>query len=354
MHRHEGLRYPLALLSLLFLALLAMAGGQGPPKCREEAVSADGALQLLPERPLMGWIRVDWRVTLDTGIQWRILTAEKNKPDQSTNSSFSGRAFFQQDTLSLRIRPVSAADSGEYKAEFEDASGAFTTLCFRVSVWEPVRQPHLETRVLHQEEGRCNLSLLCTVPGAGNVTYGWSCAGGPAGALEHHPRLQLQVRGDTGPTVCRCNASNPASWATASTDVAAVCRAAAAEPINRLTLTPQTSPADAEQTLTVYEEVGKAQTGHGPPQNGTSETTVGGNTIYTVISKTPGPSCPQEPESCTIYSTIQPSRKSSSLKKKRLDPALVSTAYVEATRPSRRWCAPSQNSTLAPAGHHLS
>lgn len=66
------------------------------------------------------------------------------------------------------------------------------------------------------------------MPGAGNISYGWSCPGDPAGALEHGPRLQLQVRGDADPVVCRCNASNLVSWATAGTDVAAACRAAAA------------------------------------------------------------------------------------------------------------------------------
>ncbi|XP_010084050.1 PREDICTED: CD48 antigen-like, partial [Pterocles gutturalis] len=84
-----------------------------------------------------------------------------------------------------------------------------------------------------------------------------------------------------------------------------------------------------EQTPTVYEEVGRARTRQDP--NGTSEATAGGNTIYAVIcTKTQGSSRPPDPGSCTIYSTIQPTRKSSSLKKK-LDPALVSTAYVEVT-----------------------
>ncbi|KAF1550969.1 hypothetical protein FQV19_0015991, partial [Eudyptula minor] len=64
-----------------------------------------------------------------------ILTAEKSEVTSLSTGPFSGRAVFQQETLSLRISPVSTADSGVYKAEFEDTSGVFTTLCFRVSVW---------------------------------------------------------------------------------------------------------------------------------------------------------------------------------------------------------------------------
>ncbi|KAK4807806.1 hypothetical protein QYF61_023639 [Mycteria americana] len=140
---------------------------------------------------------------------------------------FSGRAVLQWETLSLRISPVTAADSGVYEADFEDPSGHVTSMCFRVSVWEPVRPPRLEARVLHRERGWCNLSLVCTVPGAGDVSYSWSCTGDPLGALEHRPRLHLQVRGDADPAVCRCNASNPVSGSTASTDIAAACRAVA-------------------------------------------------------------------------------------------------------------------------------
>ncbi|KAF1552387.1 hypothetical protein FQV10_0001053, partial [Eudyptes schlegeli] len=72
---------------------------------------------------------------------------------------------------------------------------------------EPVRQPHVDARILRWEQGRCNLSLVCTVAGASNVSYNWSCTGGPPGALEHQPWLYLQVHGDTDPTVCCCNVS---------------------------------------------------------------------------------------------------------------------------------------------------
>ncbi|XP_059688073.1 natural killer cell receptor 2B4-like [Gavia stellata] len=355
--------------------------GTGSPECPEQivSVSADGELKLLPEKRPQGWIKVDWKVRLDAVLWQRILTAEKDKAASSSSGPFSGRAVFQQETLSLRISPVSRADSGVYKAEFENASGIYTSLCFRVLVWEPVRPPRLEARILHWEQGRCNLSLLCTVPGAGNVSYSWSCTGHPPGALEHQPRLHLQVRGDADPTVCHCNASNPVSSSTGNVDVDAACRAAAP---GLFSIVPWWAVAVSlglalaisvalvtyywwrkrgkdppgghdEQTLTVYEEVGKTQTCRDP--NGTSEATMGGNTVYAVIStKTQGPSHPQEPESSTIYSTVQPTRKPPSLKRKTLDPALVSTAYVEDTRGSRRWCPPLQTLPPGPADHHLS
>ncbi|XP_075381058.1 natural killer cell receptor 2B4-like [Mycteria americana] len=380
MHRHGGHWCPPAPSVLLCLMLLAAAGGQGPPECREQAVSVNRALQLQPEKPPQGWTKVDWKMILDEHKKQRILTAGKDKNVSYAMGNFSGRAVLQWETLSLRISPVTAADSGVYEADFEDPSGHVTSVCFRVSVWEPVRPPRLEARVLHRERGWCNLSLVCTVPGAGDVSYSWSCTGDPLGALEHRPRLHLQVRGDADPAVCRCNASNPVSGSTASTDIAAACRAVASGLFSivpwwavavSLGLALAISVAlvviwywrrkrgkdppggPVEQTLTIYEEVGKPQTSRDP--NGTSEATVGGNTIYAVIStKTQRASHPQEPQTCTIYSTVQPPRKSPPLKRKKLDPALVSTAYVEATGGSRCWRSPLQTLPPAPAGHHLS
>ncbi|KAM9214834.1 uncharacterized protein RG961_012553 [Leptosomus discolor] len=377
----------------------------GLPECREQAVSADGALQLQSEKPPQLWTEVGWTVRLDTGQQWRILTAQKDAAVEYRKGPFSWRTDFQEDPVSLRISPVSPADSGVYSVEFQDGSGAITAVCFRVSVWEPVRPPQLQTDILHWEQDRCNLSLVCTVPGATNVSYSWSCTGKAVG---HQPWLHLQVLGDTNSTVCCCNASNPVSWSTASTDAAAACRAAApgnlpsalrkwheALPcVEGLPFSFPSSPGlsslvpwwavamflglalaisvaiviawywrktrgkeppggHVEQTLTVYEEVGKARTGREP--NGTGEATVTGNTVYAVICpKKQTPSCPQEPATCTIYSTVQPRGKSPSLKRKRLDPALVFTAYAEDTGGSRHWCPMAQTSPPAPASHHLS
>ncbi|NXI91369.1 CD244 protein, partial [Psophia crepitans] len=332
----------------------------GPQQCRQQPVSAHGTLQLQPEKPPQEWRRVEWRVRLDGGAQYRILAAEKNKPAEVSGVPFSGRAAFQEETLSLRISPVGLADSGNYWTDIEDPSGTFTRRCFLVSVWEPVRPPRLEAHILHREQGWCNLSLGCSVPSAGNVSYQWSCSRDRPAALEDQPQLQLQVHGDNDPTVCQCNVSNPVSWSAASTGVVAACRGTAPGWALYLGLALAISVAlfvtfycwmkrrkappggHDEQALTVYEEVGKAQTGRGP--NGTREATMEGKTIYAAIcTKTQGPSCPQEPESHTIYSTVQDTRKarfphcsrsaqqSPSFRRKRLDPALVSTAYVEVT-----------------------
>ncbi|KQL59806.1 natural killer cell receptor 2B4 [Amazona aestiva] len=223
---------------------------------------------------------------------------------------------------------------------------------------EPLQPPHVETVVLHEERGWCNLSLLCTAPGADPVSYSWSCSGDAAGALEPGSRLYRRVHGDADPTVCYCNVSNAVSWSSANVSISAACRAAAAGlsrvvPGRAVTVAVAVAVpvlaiavafviafcwwrkrrkdppgGDIEQALTVYEEVGKAQTGRDPSAT-RNEATSGENTVYAVICKAQSPS----------------------LRRKRLDPALVSTAYIEAMGCPRR--PPSQIMAPAPMGHHL-
>ncbi|XP_010185823.1 PREDICTED: natural killer cell receptor 2B4, partial [Mesitornis unicolor] len=289
----------------------------GRRECQDQAVSTLGELWLQPEQPPQEWVKIEWRVNQET-TPLRILTVEKNTTIYPSKSPLFGRAVFQPQTLSLRISPVLQNDSGVYTAEFADASGNGTTLCFNVS-----------------------------------------------------------VPGDADPIVCSCNASNPVSWSTASADTSGACNvtdagflwwAVAVSLGLALTVSialvviccwrrkrgkdPPAGP--IEEALTIYEEVGKAPTIRNPgflPQNRSGKSAVEGNTIYAVVCATEQePRHPKEPESCTIYSVIQPRKvsgfwaphptltgsscsasQSPSLRRKRLDPALMSTAYAEVT-----------------------
>ncbi|KAM8986225.1 uncharacterized protein PRD47_018495 isoform 3-T3 [Ara ararauna] len=282
---HRG-RGPWCALALLALAPMVTAGDGGPPECAEQAVSADGMLELLPKKPLREWARVKWK-KLDAGSYQVILGAQRNKPASIRQSPFSGRAVFQEEPLSLRISPVHAADAGLYEAEFEDADGGVRTHCFRVWVW-----------------------------GLSSIAPGWAVTVAVAVAV---PVLAIAVAFVI--TFCwrRKRRKDPPGG-------------------------------DIEQALTVYEEVGKARTGQDPSAT-RNEAASGENTIYAVICKAQGPKLPQDPEITTIYSSLQPARKSPSLRRKRLDPALISTAYVEATGCPRR--PPSQIVPPAPTRHHL-
>ncbi|XP_035202503.1 natural killer cell receptor 2B4-like isoform X2 [Oxyura jamaicensis] len=360
----------MALSLVLWVAAQLPAGARG---CEDRAVPAGGELWLLPKELPQAWEVCEWRVALDSGTQLVIARTSKDKVPLF-KGRFSGRATFLPETLSLSISAVTQADSGNYSADFETSSGLTHSQCFHVSVWEPVGQPHLDSHLLQQEQGWCNFSLLCSVPRATKVSYSWSRDGEPLG----HGNM-LSVHGDAEPSTYVCNASNPASWSTASINSTTVCfPPAAGLPIplwavavflvlvvsivtfvacwcwrKRRKESSAAPPEHVEPSLTVYEEVGKVQAGQ--VLNGNREANAVGNTIYAVVSsKAQGPRSFQEPQTCTIYSTIQANKKSPSIRRKKLDPALVCTAYTEPTVPLKHWSPPPRNLSLSPADHHLS
>ncbi|XP_040546960.1 natural killer cell receptor 2B4 isoform X5 [Gallus gallus] len=364
MQQHGGALH--ALEMLLCLVLGAAGSGQGTEECRNRTVLTGSDLHLLLEEPLpLDWAAVDWKVTLGAQARQRILTVRKDRVDPA-NSTLSQRATFHWEPLSLQIRAVTQADSGIYYAEIATSTGSVWTKCFLVSVWEPVVSPRLETLVLQEEQGWCHLQLSCTVPGATAVSYSWSRDSDPLGN-----QSVLLVSEYVQPVLYVCNVSNPASWSTASIDMATACTQKGlfgAVPWWAVTVLlvlavciagsisfwcwrrrGKDYPAEhTEPPLTVYEEVGRVRTGQEPNRN--SEAHAVGNTIYAMVHpKEQKPKSPQNPESCTIYSTVQHRMKppplspdprsalqSPSFRRKKLDPALVSTAYMEVTGTGQR------------------
>ncbi|XP_017694134.1 PREDICTED: natural killer cell receptor 2B4 [Lepidothrix coronata] len=338
-------------------------------------------LELRPERHHQEWAEIHWRVVRSAGPRERILTAWRGGNVSYTAGSFPGRAVFQPETLSLRISPLRKEDSGVYKIEFEDPSGAVTVLSFCVRVWDPIPWPELQAQTLHRERGWCNISLSCSVPAPGSVSYSWNCSGNASGAPPGHhnqPRLFQRVPEGADPTLCLCNASNPVSWGVASADIAGFCRrsdlsqlilwpavaSAVALPLfllvtccwwrRRREKTPEAPPGHVEEPLTIYEELGRDKTSQDP--DGNFEAPQAPSTVYAVVcppKQQEEPRYQRRPGSCTVYSVVQPGRRPPSLRRKRLDPALVSTAFLEDKGGARPWSPSLRPPPPTPAALHL-
>lgn len=100
----------------------------GTSGCEDRAVPAGGELWLLPKEPPQTWVMLEWKVTLDSGTLMVIVRVSKDK-DPDYRNRFPGRATFLPETLSLRIRPVTQADSGNYYIHFETPSGLIHSQC---------------------------------------------------------------------------------------------------------------------------------------------------------------------------------------------------------------------------------
>nr|XP_032608856.2 natural killer cell receptor 2B4 isoform X3 [Taeniopygia guttata] len=377
-------RFPLEPRSLSWGHSLRRGSGSGSPECQNRAVAAGGSLCLVPDKPLRNWISIQWKVEINSSTLQQILTATRDGTVSHPRGPFHGRAKFHQGNLSLCISPAHGADNGVYRAEFESSSRILSR-CFRVSVWEPVAQPELKSQILQRGRGWCRLALLCSSPG--NVSYSWACPGAPPGEgpgplpgpgpdpIPGIPsRLVRRLPEGAEPQICLCNVSGPAGWSAARapltcpaipddfghwTLLAVVVAVAVGLTLllvggccwwrkrrkNSREETPGTPPGPPEQELTVYAEVGENKPRQDPA--GPGEATQEGATVYAVVSPRTleHPRHREEPGNSTVYSMVQFSRRPSSIKRKRLDPALVSTAYLEDNGGYRRLGFPN------PAGH---
>ncbi|KAM6999407.1 natural killer cell receptor 2B4-like [Passerculus sandwichensis] len=360
-----GRRCPPALLALL----LGLAGSRGSPECQNPAVSrpvtAGASLCLVSEKPPQEWTEMHWKWDINSGKLQKILTAPKDGSVSYLRGPFHGRVKFHPGNLSLCISPVLREDNGVYWTEFQN-SRVIPSRCIRVSVWDPIPRPELKSQILQRDWGRCHLSLLCSSPG--NVSYSWACAGdGPEPVPGQIPwQIPGQIPGSSSrllrslpegadPQICLCNVSNPAGWSTAR--IALTCpeisgnfslwtllAGVGAGAVGLILLlvgfccwwrkrrknsregTPGTAP---EQALTVYATVGEKKRRQDPARTG--EATQEGATIYAAVTPrtVEHPRYHEEPVNFTIYSTVQFNHGPSSIKRKRLDRSLVSTAYLE-------------------------
>ncbi|XP_019412269.1 PREDICTED: natural killer cell receptor 2B4 [Crocodylus porosus] len=397
--------FPLCLL----LPLTASVFSSEALGCREMEVAAvtEKTMLLVPENRLLDWEEINWRVRLSSGGQYRIGTLVKNNShvDLNTASPLGRRIAFHPGNLSLQIELVNKSDSGVYSMDVTSASGSLDTTCFRVSVFDRVQQPNLTALSAHPDLGWCNVTLSCQVQDADRVTYSWSrgASWSPATGDQllqgHQSQLQLEITAGSKDTFYHCNASNAASWGTATIDVKPLCIFPAT---GKCPLADESSCQPEEPPVTIYDEVDETRFSRN--LDGNAQGSVIGSTVYSEVfakgqvnlykatsdlvlewegtspSDSPGqwshvklhqliypymsigPALiglvavlPQKPKTqvpgeigCTLYSTIQPLARPASVKKSRLNPALTSTIYMEVNETFGRPSCPLRSALLPP------
>ncbi|XP_030921196.1 uncharacterized protein LOC106632099 [Geospiza fortis] len=254
----------------------------GSPECQNQtvthAVTAGGSLCLAPEKPPREWTEMHWVVEINSAERQRILTVTRDGTVSYPRGPFNGRAKFQRGNLSLCISPVHRDDDGVYGVDME-ILGVISAQCFRVSVWGEYPFPG--------DFSRWTLLAVAVAVGLSLLLMAFCC---------WRKRRENSREG-----------------------------------------TPGTPP---EQALTVYAEVGEKKPSQEPARTG--EAAQEGATIYAVVTPRTWerPRRQEEPGNFTIYSTVQFDRRPSSIKRKRLNPSLVSTAYLEDNGGYRRLGSP--------------
>ncbi|XP_037738650.1 natural killer cell receptor 2B4 isoform X3 [Chelonia mydas] len=357
------------------LRVLPLSGEVLGCKEMEVAAIAGEAVQLQPVTLPDPWAEITWKVALDSAESYRLVTFNKKEPhDLGSAPHFIKRVTFHPENLSLQIDPVKKSDSGLYTLEVDPGGGRVNITRFRVSVFDRVRQPNLTVLSAHQELGKCNINLSCSVPGADRVTYTWSQGTSwiPSDRDHqlhgHQSLLNFVINADSSDVFYRCNASNRASWDADTVDVKPLCNSPATDFFQKVplwaivaaglgllllltTLTliflckhrkKRSSCKDGDPPLTLYEEVEDSRTRR--HTNGNAQGRTVGNTIYAEIN------CNLKPADFTVYAAVQ---RPSSVKKKKISPSLISTIYMEVQEAPSRPRRPQMLRSSSPNPGHL-
>ncbi|XP_059575054.1 natural killer cell receptor 2B4 [Alligator mississippiensis] len=311
----------------------------------EVAVVTEESVWLVPENQPSVWDEITWRVRFSSGVQYRIVElANRNScVELNTASPLGRRVTFHPKNFSLQIELVNKSDSGNYSMDMTSPFGTTHTTCFRVSVFDRIHQPNLTALSAHAELRRCNVTLSCQVQDADRVAYSWSRSTSSSPATGdhqlpgHQSQLQLDIAEGSNDTFYHCNASNAASWGTATIDVKIACHYSVVA-----------SSRPGECPVTIYDEVD--ETCFCRNLDGNAQGSMIGNTIYSEVlakGQKPNTRAPRE-IGCTLYSTIQPHAQPDSVKKRKLNPALTSTVYMEVNEPFGRPLHPPSSALLPP------
>uniref|UniRef100_A0A2K6EPA2 CD244 molecule n=1 Tax=Propithecus coquereli TaxID=379532 RepID=A0A2K6EPA2_PROCO len=333
--------------SWILKMLINLGGGKCPGSTNRVVGLSGVSLQLWPNTTQTKTDSVEWRMQLTSHSTYQKILKWENGSnlnyESSTLNNINNKYSFIIENLTLLINAAQQQDSGLYCLEVTNKSGKVWRVQFEVLVFESLLPDEVEKPLLLGQGkvldgGRCQVSLSCLVSRDSNVSY----------ALYRGSELIRMTRNLTyleidsnGTYIFTCNVSNPVSWKIHTLNLTQGCQEFRFWPVlvtivtliilllvgtlacfcvwKRKRKQPQTSP---EEFLTIYEDVKDPRTQRNQ-QNSPGE----GSTIYSTVQSQSSASTSQEIAN-TLYSLIQPSRKSGS-KKRNHSPSFSSTVYEE-------------------------
>nr|XP_010346859.1 natural killer cell receptor 2B4 isoform X2 [Saimiri boliviensis boliviensis] len=314
--------------------LLLLKGYQGQecqvPPYHKVGISGQ-RLQLQPNSTQMKVENVQWKMRLPSREEFNQIFKWE---DGSTFNASNDRFHFEIESPTLLIKAAQPQDSGFYCVEATYMNGHVQRTTFQVSVFDTVGKPRLHGQGKILDSGRCQVALSCLASTDGNVTYAWYRGSEliqTAGNLTYLEEVDVD-----GLHTYTCNVSNPVSWESHTLDLTQGCQNARQEfrfwlflviavilstlllgtlacfCVWRRKTKGKPSETSSKEFLTIYEDVKDQKTRRNQVQD---QTFLGeGTSIYSMIQSQTSTSTSQEP-ACTLYSLVQPSRKSGSRKR---------------------------------------
>uniref|UniRef100_A0A8C8TZI2 CD244 molecule A n=1 Tax=Peromyscus maniculatus bairdii TaxID=230844 RepID=A0A8C8TZI2_PERMB len=360
-----------AVLLALFLFLRGHQG-YGCLDSTEDITSTSGKLVWLkPSNIQTKNVTVRWKIQLGSSGKKEILTW---KSDQNHLSFlFNNIYYFNTSDFTLGLKSAKLNDSGLYELETTKSSGAVCTKKFQILILDHVEKPCLQGE-WKWEDGMCRLFLDCLVPKDDNVSYALY----RGSKLISNRRNFTYLKNQTDSSIVHiytCTVRNQVSSANSTLNLTQGCQSVT-ENVPFLPFLvvivilvilflsavicfcmwdkkKKQSQSGPHESSTVYDYVDDpqvranqvGQSGNSRSPSAVQESERGqreadrclsempeqnppgdGGTIYSMIQYKPSDSASQD--KYTLYSVIQPSRKSGS-KKRKQNPPSNCTVYEE-------------------------
>nr|AAI50693.1 Unknown (protein for MGC:183603) [Mus musculus] len=372
-----------AVLFTTFLLLRAHQG-QDCSDSPEEVVGVSGKpVRLRPSNIQTKDVSVQWKKKVQgSHTNTEILISCNNNASRCSTVVSSDIYGFDYGDFALNIKSAQLQDSGHYLLELTYRNGTVCTKNFQILILDHVETPHLKAQWNAWTNGTCQLFLSCSVPKDDNVSYALYRGSTLISNQRNSTHWENQTDASSLHTYT-CNVSNRASWANHTLNFthgcqsvhlnfrflpfgviivilvtlflgAIICFCVWTKKRKQLQFSPK-------EPLTIYEYVKDSRAsrdqqgcsrasgspsdvqedGRGqreldrrvsevleqlPQQNSPGDR----GTMYSMIQCKPFDSTSQE--KCTVYSVVQPSRKSGS-KKRNQNSSLSCTVYEEVGNP---------------------
>nr|XP_014434383.1 CD48 antigen-like [Pelodiscus sinensis] len=102
----------------------------------------------------------------------KILIKKLNQPASYPSDYFNENKLHYHGNRTLEIRQLQKQDSSIYKMDVEDSQGRTEKENIQLDVYEPVPEPSVEVDFRANQDGWCNVTLVCNVD-ATQVAYSW-------------------------------------------------------------------------------------------------------------------------------------------------------------------------------------
>ncbi|XP_032992136.1 SLAM family member 9-like [Lacerta agilis] len=120
---------------------------------------------------------IEWDFQGENGLIFQLAELREGRLQRPNPRDRFGPRLEMANETTLRIKDLEMGDSGIYSIRVRFISKKYADYTFHLSVYEPVPEPKILSRVVSNSPDGCNVTLQCQVPGKRGFNISWKRGG---------------------------------------------------------------------------------------------------------------------------------------------------------------------------------